>query len=93
MQMKKKKLITVRKAKKISQTDVATYLKISQTQYQKRENGKIKISDLEWQRISKLLEVEVDEIYEEYVEPNTINLKEELQLLKEKIKILEQKLA
>lgn len=91
--MKKEKLIESRKAKKISQTDVATYLKISQTQYQKRESGKIKITDLEWQRISKLLNVEVDEIYEEHIEPNTINLKEELQILKEKIKILEQRLA
>ena len=91
--MKKEKLIKARKASKISQTDIATYLKISQTQYQKRENGKIKISDLEWKRISKLLDVEVDEIYEEYIEPNAINLKEELQILKEKIKILEQKIS
>lgn len=91
--MKKEKLIKARKAKKISQTDIATYLKISQTQYQKRENGKIKISDLEWKKISKLLDIEVDEIYEEHIESNTIDLKEELQILKEKIKILEQKLA
>lgn len=90
--MKKEKLIIVRKAMKISQTDIATYLKISQTQYQKRESGKIKISDYEWQRISKLLNVEVAEIYEEDTDQkNVINLKEELQILKEKIKILEQK--
>lgn len=77
---------------KISQTDIATYLKISQTQYQKRESGKIKISDYEWQRISKLLNVEVAEIYEEDTDQkNVINLKEELQILKEKIEILEQK--
>lgn len=88
-----KKLIAVRKARKITQADIATYLKISQTQYQKRENGKIKISDLEWKKISKLLDIEVDEIYEEHIESNTIDLKEELQILKEKIKILEQKLA
>lgn len=94
--MKKEKLIIVRKAMKISQTDIATYLKISQsqsqTQYQKRESGKIKISDYEWQRISKLLNVEVAEIYEEDTDQkNVINLKEELQILKEKIEILEQK--
>lgn len=87
------KLITVRKARKITQADIATYLKISQTQYQKRESGKIKICPLEWQRISKLLDVEVYEIYEEHIEPITIGLKEELQILKEKIKMLEQKLA
>jgi transcriptional regulator with XRE-family HTH domain len=92
--MKKEKLIIARKAKKISQTDVATYLKISQTQYQKRESGKIKITDLEWQRISKLLNVEVSEIYEEDIDlKNVVNLKEELQILKEKIKILEQKFS
>lgn len=33
---------------------MATYLKISQTQYQKRETGKIKISDSEWERIAPL---------------------------------------
>ncbi|MCU7617412.1 hypothetical protein NZ698_09395 [Chryseobacterium sp. PBS4-4] len=43
----------------------------------------IKITDLEWQRITKLLDVEIEEIYEEHIEQNTINLKEELQLLKE----------
>ncbi|MDF2551632.1 MAG: hypothetical protein K0R77_907 [Chryseobacterium sp.] len=41
-------------------------------------------------RISILLDVEVDEIYEEHIESNRINLKEELQILKEKIKVLEQ---
>lgn len=87
------KLITVRKASKISQADIATYLKISQTQYQKRESGKIKITDKEWQKISKLLNVEVDEIYEEHIKSTTIDLKEELQILKEKITNLEQKLS
>jgi len=60
--MKKEKLINARKAKKISQTDIATYLKISQTQYQKRESGKIKITDLEWKKISTLLDVEIEDI-------------------------------
>ncbi|MBW7675222.1 helix-turn-helix domain-containing protein [Chryseobacterium chendengshani] len=91
--MKKEKLIIARKAKKISQNDIAIYLKISQTQYQKRESGKIKMTDLEWQRISNLLDVGVGEIYEEYIEQNTIDLKEEIQILREKINILEQKLA
>jgi transcriptional regulator with XRE-family HTH domain len=91
--MKKEKLIITRKEKKISQADISTYLKISQTQYQKRESGKIKITDKEWQKISKLLDVDVDEIYEEHIEPDKINLKEELQILKEQIKILEQKLT
>lgn len=91
--MKKEKLIIIRKEKQISQADIATYLKISQTQYQKRESGKIKITDKEWQKISNLLNVEVDEIYEEHVESTTIDLQEELQILKEKISHLEQKLS
>ena len=91
--MKKEKLIIIRKEKQISQADIATYLKISQTQYQKRESGKIKITDKEWQRISNLLNVEVDEIYEEHIESTTIDLQEELQILKEKISHLEQKLS
>lgn len=91
--MKKEKLIIVRKAKKISQTDIATYLKISQTQYQKRESGKIALTDQEWKKIAKLLDVEFDEIYENDNDENTIDLKEELQFLKEKIKIFEQKLT
>lgn len=91
--MKKEKLISIRKGKKISQTDIATYLKISQTQYQKRESGKIKITDLEWRRIAQLLEVFVEDIYEEDIlSSNHEDLKKELQSLKEKIKVLEQKL-
>lgn len=91
--MKKEKLIIIRKEKQISQADIATYLKISQTQYQKRESGKIKITDKEWQKISDLLNVAVDEIYEEHIESTTIDLQEELQILKEKIIYLEEKLS
>lgn len=92
--MKKQKLIQIRKEKKISQADIATFLKISQTQYQKREAGKIKISDEEWKRIAKLLEVEFDEIFEKDIEQvhEKSLLKEELNFLKEKIKNLEEKL-
>lgn len=91
--MKKEKLMTARKAKKISQADVATYLKISQTQYQRREVGKIEISDQEWERIAELLNVPLKEIHEE--SDNLLierNLTEELDILKEKIKILEMKI-
>lgn len=90
--MKKEKLISIRKGKKISQTDIATYLKISQTQYQKRESGKIKITDVEWQRIAQLLEVQVEEIFDGNCEQTNENsLKEELNFLKERIKNIEEK--
>lgn len=92
--MKKQKLISIRKAKKISQTDIAIYLKISQTQYQKRESGKIKITYLEWQRIAQLLDVFVEDIHEDdFLSNNHEEIKKELQSLKEKIQILEQKLS
>jgi len=91
--MKKEKLIQIRKAKKISQADIATFLKISQTQYQKRESGKIKISDEEWKRMAQLLEVDVEEIFDSNSEhTNEKNLKDELNFLKEKIKNLEERL-
>lgn len=91
--MKKNKLITVRKSKQISQADIAIFLKISQTQYQKRETGKIKISDNEWKRISKLLDVEITEIFEEdIILPRDRSIFEELNFLKEKILMLEKKI-
>ncbi|MDR6514657.1 helix-turn-helix transcriptional regulator [Chryseobacterium camelliae] len=82
-----KKLITVRKARKITQADIATYLKMSQTQYQKRETGKIIISDQEWKDIARLLDVSVEEIYEEYDNQHLI-LQKKIEILELQIKAL-----
>lgn len=82
-----KKLISVRKAKKITQADIATYLKISQTQYQKRETGKIKISDQEWKDIARLLDVPVKEIFEE-IDNQHLILQKKIEILKLQIKAL-----
>jgi len=82
-----KKLITVRKARKITQADIATYLKMSQTQYQKRETGKIIISDQEWKDITRLLDVSVEEIYEEYDNQHLI-LQKKIEILELQIKAL-----
>ncbi|UWX61272.1 helix-turn-helix transcriptional regulator [Chryseobacterium oranimense] len=85
-----KKLIAVRKARKITQADIATYLKISQTQYQKRETGKIKISDQEWKDIARLLDVSVEEIFEEC--PNQyLVLQKKIEILKLELKALSSK--
>ena len=62
--MVKENLIRVRKQKKFSQQDVAEHLNISQTQYQRKEKGEAGITDSEWERIAKLLEVDVEEIKE-----------------------------
>ncbi|REC50374.1 helix-turn-helix transcriptional regulator [Chryseobacterium pennipullorum] len=85
-----KKLIAVRKARKITQADIATYLKISQTQYQKRETGKIKISDQEWNDIARLLDVAVDEIFEEYTNQYLV-LQKKIEILKLELKALSSK--
>jgi len=63
--MIKSKLITARKEKNMTQGDMAELLFISQSQYQRRERGEIRISDEEWERIAKLLGKEIQEIKEE----------------------------
>jgi transcriptional regulator with XRE-family HTH domain len=59
------KLINVRKNKHFSREDVAMCLKISATQYRRKEFGEVKIFDEEWSKIAGLLEIPVEEIYEE----------------------------
>ena len=70
--MVKDNLIRVRKQKKFSQQDVAEHLNISQTQYQRKEKGEAGITDTEWERIAKLLEVDVAEIRENSEATNMI---------------------
>lgn len=60
--MVKEKLIRARKEKKFSQQDIAEHLNISQTQYLRKEKGEIEIKDEEWERIAKLLDVEIEDI-------------------------------
>ena len=62
--MVKEKLIKKRNEKDFTQKDLAEYLNISQTQYSRKEKGEVEISEEEWERISKLLETEVEEIKE-----------------------------
>jgi transcriptional regulator with XRE-family HTH domain len=70
--MLKENLIRVRKQKKFSQQDVAEHLNISQTHYQRKEKGEVGISDVEWERIAKLLDVDVEEIRENSEATNMI---------------------
>lgn len=62
--MLKEKLIRARKDKQFSQQDMAKHLNISQPQYLRKEKGEVGIRDDEWERMAKLLDVEVDEIKE-----------------------------
>ncbi len=66
--MVKEKLIRKRNEKAFTQKDLAEYLNISQTQYSRKEKGEVEISDEEWERISKLLQTNVEDIRE--ADPN-----------------------
>jgi transcriptional regulator with XRE-family HTH domain len=63
--MVKNKLISARKLKGLNQKDMAELASLSQSQYQRREKGDIKISDEEWERFAKVLETNVEDIKEE----------------------------
>lgn len=71
--MIKEKLIKRRNEKDFTQKDLAEYLNISQTQYSRKEKGEVEISEEEWERISKLLETEIEEIKESDKDKNVTN--------------------
>ena len=71
--MIKSKLIQARKDKRMTQNEVAGSIGMSQLQYQRRENGEIRISDNEWTRIAKVLDKDVDEIRENEPVSNVYN--------------------
>lgn len=62
--MEKTKLSDLRKNKGYSQQHIADKLCMDVSNYNRREKGQIKISNLEWEKLSKLLEVSVEDIYE-----------------------------
>ncbi|MDQ0593772.1 transcriptional regulator with XRE-family HTH domain [Chryseobacterium ginsenosidimutans] len=62
--MLKEKLLNARKEKQFSQQDMAKHLNISQTHYLRKEKGEVEIRDEEWERLAKLLDVDVDDIKE-----------------------------
>jgi len=63
--MVKNKLIAARKEKNMTQSEMADLLCISQSQYQRREHGEIRISNDDWLRMAKVLGKEVEDIKEE----------------------------
>lgn len=70
--MVKNKLIKARKAK-YTQENMAKILHMTQSQYQRREKGDIKISDEEWERIAKALDTPLEDIKEEDSSIHQIN--------------------
>lgn len=62
--MIQEKLRTLRKQKKMSQETMAKILSTDTSSYSRKENGKSKIHDDEWEKLAKALEVSVDDIKE-----------------------------
>ncbi|WP_336965442.1 helix-turn-helix transcriptional regulator [Chryseobacterium contaminans] len=62
--MKKAKLRTIRKQKGYSQQQVADVIPTEVSNYSRKENGYIKITKNEWEKIARFFNVPVEEIYE-----------------------------
>jgi len=62
--MIKQKLTNKRTEIKFSQEKMAELLGISQSQYNRRENGVTKISKNEWDKMAKILNTTLESIYE-----------------------------
>ena len=60
--MIQEKLKNLRKAKRLSQIEMAKLAAMEQTTYSRKESGKSTITDEEWQRFAKALEVSVEDI-------------------------------
>lgn len=59
------KLRSLRKQKNMSQEKMAKILSTDPSSYSRKENGKSKIYDDEWEKLAKALDVSVDDIKEE----------------------------
>lgn len=70
--MKKIKLIQLRLAKGLSQEELADLIGMTQSNYSRRENGRKNITEVEWVKIAKELDVKKEAIYE----PDTKNIKD-----------------
>lgn len=60
----KNKLQETRIKKGLSQEQIADVLGMTQSNYSRKENGSSKISKQEWEKLSKTLEVPVEDIFE-----------------------------
>ena len=62
--MEKVKLIEKRKAKGLSQSEIADKLHMDVSNYCRRENGQKKIAFYEWEKLAKILDAPIGDIYE-----------------------------
>lgn len=58
------KLINKRKEKGLSQEEVASLLGMEQSTYSRKENGHTSIHPDEWEKLAKILDTSIDEIFE-----------------------------
>jgi transcriptional regulator with XRE-family HTH domain len=56
------KLVDIRKAKGFTQEQMAKRIAMEQTTYSRKERGKSPISDNEWERFAKVLDVAIEDI-------------------------------
>ncbi|WP_317044728.1 helix-turn-helix transcriptional regulator [Chryseobacterium sp. PMSZPI] len=63
--MQKEKLRVIRKLKGYTQQQVADYIATDVSNYSRKESGDVKIIRDEWDKIARLLEVPVEDIYED----------------------------
>ena len=63
--MEKTKLIQARTIKGFTQQQIAKALHMDVSNYNRREKGSIKIRYEEWQKISNLLKINIEDIYEQ----------------------------
>jgi transcriptional regulator with XRE-family HTH domain len=63
--MQKEKLRTVRKMKGFTQQQMAEVIPTDVSNYSRKESGTVSITQTEWNKLAKFLEVPVEEIYEE----------------------------
>ncbi|MCL2246503.1 MAG: helix-turn-helix transcriptional regulator [Lentimicrobiaceae bacterium] len=62
--MEKNRLLEARKSKNYSQSQIAEKLFMDVSSYNRRENGQIKIHITEWEKLAKILDVPLHEIFE-----------------------------
>jgi len=62
--IRKNKLIEARHKRGYSQECMAVFLAMDTSSYGRKENGKIKIYEREWEKISEILKIPLEDVYE-----------------------------
>jgi transcriptional regulator with XRE-family HTH domain len=62
--MIKEKLIKTRKQRGYTQQQLADKLSMNKSNYNRREKGEINVSNVEWEKISEVLDVPIEDVYQ-----------------------------